>query len=65
MRLAVTFHHPQRDQEGALAIEPGDSLTRSTGKTDLHQEHSGAGTVGGHAIGMTSTAPGAVVHRNR
>ena len=61
----VTFHHPQRDQEGALAIEPGDALTRSTGKTDLHQERSGACTVEGHAIGMTSTALGADVNRSR
>ena len=65
LRLAVTFHHPTRDQEGVLVIEPGDTLTRSSGKRDLHQELSGAGTVGGHAIGMTSTAPGAVVHRIR
>ena len=48
--LAVTFHHPKRDQEGVLVKEPGDTLTLSTGKKDLHQELSGAGTVGGHPI---------------
>ena len=65
LRLAVTFHHQVRDREGVLAIEPGVTQTLSTGVKDLHQELSGAGTVGDHVIGMTSTAPGAVVHRIR
>ena len=55
----------QRDQEGVLAIEPGVTLTHTTGRRDLHQGCSGAGTVGDHAIGMTSTAPGADVNRSR
>ena len=62
-----SFHHPQNDLEGAL-IELGATFTptRTTGREiGLHQGCSGAGTVGDHAIGMTSTAPGADVHRNR
>ena len=65
LRLAVSFHHQVKDREGVLAIEPGVTQTLSTGVKDLHHELSGAGTLGDHAIAMTSTASGAVVHRIR
>ena len=65
LRLAVTILRQVKDLEGVLAIEPGVTLTRTTGRRDLNQGCSGAGTVGDHAIGVTSTSPGADVNRNR
>ena len=63
--IKKTFHHPRRDLEGVLAIEPGFTLTRIKGRRDLHEGCSGAGTVGDHAIGITSTASGADSNRSR
>ena len=43
--------------KGGRAIDPGDTRTLSTGKRDLHQKPSGAGTVGKRVITMTTFAP--------
>ena len=60
-RYAVTILLQVKYLKGELAIDPGDTQTLTTVKKDLHQEHSGAGIVGEHAIAMTTFAPGAVV----
>ena len=66
--ISKSFHYPLKDLEGAPTEELGaiSTPTRTTGREiGLHQGCSGAGTVGDHAIGMTSTSPGADVNRSR
>ena len=63
-----SFHHPTKNLEGALVIEPGEASTptRTTGREiGLHQGCSGAGTVTDHATGMIATALGAVAKRSK
>ena len=58
---AVTILLHLKDLKGGRAIDPGDTRTLSSGKRYLHQEPSGAGTVGKRVIAMTAFASGAVV----
>ena len=63
-----SFHHPTKNLEGALVIEPGEASTqtRTTGREiGLHQGCSGAGTVTDHVTAMIATAPGAVANRSK
>ena len=62
-RIAVTILHLTRDLEGPIGL--GVTQTRSTGEKDLHQEHSGADSVGKQSIAMTTTVPGAVALKIR
>ena len=66
--ISKSFHHPQKDLEGAPTEELGaiSTPTRTTGREiGLHQGCSGAGTVTDHATGMIATAPGADASRSR
>ena len=62
-RIAVTILHLTRDPGGPIGL--GVTQTRSTGRKDLHQEHSGADSVGKQSIAMTTTVPGAAALKIR
>ena len=59
----MTILHQTRVLGGPKGL--GVTQTHSTGEKDLHQEHSGAGSVGKQSIAMTTTVPGAVALKTK